>query len=615
MIKNIINSILSLSRFSKIKIIIFSDIAIAFAINSYFLYFKTYSPLIVNLNDAIIRETLIINSLLSTLIVLIFYYLGSYSNQLKYLSNKAILEIAYVFIILTSMFYAISTFFSLDTYFTYSFLVIFFLGIVISRLLAQSIVYKRAVLLKNILIYGAGSSGNKLYKSLNVHNPEYSVVGFIDDDQNRIGEKIDSINIFSSKKIKELKKKFNCYGIFIALPSINSERKKEILMQLIDEDLVIKIVPSIKSIVEKKSNFSDMKNIRIEDIIGRQTVNPINKLLEKNINNKTILITGAGGSIGSELTNQVLNLNPKKVVAVDMSEISLFNLKNSLIDKIDKVDIHLGSVSDEVFIKQIIKDYSFDIVFHAAAYKHVSMVEENILYAVMNNIYSTFLISKLCVDHNIDKFVLVSTDKAVRPSNYMGKSKLIAEMIVNKMNNFGKTQFNTVRFGNVLNSSGSVLSIFENQIKLGKPITVTDKKVTRYFMSIPEAAQLIIQSSAIKNNHNTFILEMGESYNIYELAKKIIRINGFKVKEGNGEGIEIKITSLQPGEKLYEELAIKEEDLKDTIHPKIYSTKEEYEKFNIFEWIQSLKKLYNKNDRKEFKALINSLISSHERLN
>jgi FlaA1/EpsC-like NDP-sugar epimerase len=188
-------------------------------------------------------------------------------------------------------------------------------------------------------------------------------------------------------------------------------------------------------------------------------------------------------------------------------------------------------------------------------------------------------------------------------------------MIVNKMHNFGKTQFNTVRFGNVLNSSGSVLSIFENQIKLGKPITVTDKKVTRYFMSIPEAAQLIIQSSAIKNSHNTFILKMGKPYNIYELAKKIIHINGFKVKKGNGEGIEIKITSLQPGEKLYEELAIKKEDLKGTIHPKIYSTKEEYKEFNIFEWIQSLKKLYNKNDRKEFKALVNSLISDHERLN
>ena len=602
---SVINYILSLSRASKSKIILVNDFLIAF----------TISCAIAEVSSLPLTSFLIVHLSFSFIIILIFYFLNIYSNQLKYLSNKALLEIFYVFISLFSFVFLLTQLSNFQLPHIYNFLSIYFFFIIVSRLLAQSLFYKSVVRLKNVIIYGAGASGNKLYKSLTVTNPEYNVVAFIDDDEMKQSERIDSIKIFHPNKINDLKEKFNCYGVFIALPSIDSERKKTILLDLIDKDLVIKIVPSVKSIVEKNSNFSDIKNIKIEDVIGRESVSPIKELLEKNIKDKVVLITGAGGSIGSELLNQVSKLSPSKVIAIDMSEINLFNLKNSLKDH-SKTKFILANLTDIDLIKSIVENYKPYIIFHAAAYKHVTLVEENVLSAVMNNIKSTYFISKLAKENKAEHFVLVSTDKAVRPSNYMGKSKLITEIIVNKVFNDAITNLSIVRFGNVLNSSGSVLQIFEKQVKRGGPLTVTGKDVTRFFMSIPEAAQLIIQSSAIESNNNTFILEMGDSYNIYDLAKKIIKINGFSFKENEeGSGISIKITGLQPGEKVHEELALNSANLKPTIHPKINSTKEIQIDFDISEWFNRLIEFYTKNDLQEYKKLIDELIKLHQKKN
>ena len=600
-----INYILSLSRASKSKIILVNDFLIAFMI----------SCAIAGVSSLPLTVFLSVHLSFSFIIILIFYFLNIYTNQLKYLSNKALLEIFYVFITFFLLVFFLTELIDLHLTHIYNFLSIYFFIIIISRLLAQSLFYKNVVSLKNVIIYGAGASGNKLYKSLTVTNPEYNVVAFLDDDEIKQSEQIDSIKIFHPNKIEDLKEKFKCYGVFIALPSISSERKKTILLDLIDKDLVIKIVPSVKSIVEKNSNFEDIKNIKIEDVIGRESVSPIKELLEKNIKDKVVLITGAGGSIGSELLNQVSKLNPSKIIAIDMSEINLFNLKNSLKNH-SKTKFILANLTDLDFIKSIVEDYKPYIVFHAAAYKHVTLVEENILSAVMNNIKSTYFLSKLAKKNNVEHFVLVSTDKAVRPTNYMGKSKLITEIIVNKVFNNAITNLSIVRFGNVLNSSGSVLQIFEKQVKSGGPLTVTGKDVTRFFMSIPEAAQLIIQSSAIDSNDNTFILEMGDSYNIYDLAKKIIKINGFSFKENEeGTGMSIKITGLQPGEKVHEELALNSANLKPTIHPKINSTKEIQIDFDISEWLNRLIKLYIKNERQEYKKMIDDLIKHHQEKN
>ena len=601
-LKKILEFFVAQSRNKKIIIVAFNDLilgVISFSFVNYFLSFD---------------ELFFWGIITISIIPLSFYVSGIYSNKLKFLSNRGLLHITNIFLIFFIVLYFSQFIFDNQSLSFYLYLLFYLLAVIISRLLAQSFFYKNALQLKNILIYGGGVSGNKLYNSLKSGSPDYNVVGFIDDDVSKSKERIDSIKVYTPDKIPHLAKKFDCYGVFIAMPSIDSNRKKEILMQLLDQNLVIKIVPSVKSLVEKSSNFSDIRNINIEDLINRSTVNPIDNLLKENIANKKILVTGGGGSIGSELVNQILKLDPDQLVVIDMSELNIFNLRKKIKD-FKKVDIFLGSLLDKNFLNRIFQKYNFDTIFHAAAYKHVSIVEDNMLYGIMNNVYSTFLISDFSVKQDVKNFVLVSTDKAVKPSNYMGKSKLISEMIVNYFSKSSKTKFSIVRFGNVLNSSGSVLSIFDEQIKNGGPLTVTDKKVSRYFMSIPEAAQLIIQSSAIGDECRTFILEMGESYNIYELAKKIIRINGFALKTNNNNGIEIKIIGLKDGEKLYEELTFNDNLLEDTNHPKIYATKEIYSDFDLLSWIKELEIFYQKSDLESFKNKIDNLAISHNKIN
>jgi len=590
------------SRQSKIKILILNDIILAlfafFSIN----YFLPFGSLIY------------LACSISIIIILSYYFLDIYSNKLKFLSNKWLFQIVNIFLFFILLAYLFSLIYAIQITPLYYYLFLYLLLVIFSRLVAQSLVYKNAIELKNILIYGGGVSGNKLYNSLKSNSPEYNVVGFIDDDPNKQKERIDSVKIYSPNQISKLAKQFNCYGIFIAMPSINSENRKKILMNLLDEDLVIKIVPSVKSLVEKTSNFSDMRAINIEDLVNRSPVSPIERMLKENVENKTILVTGGGGSIGSELVNQALSLNPKKVVILEMNELNIHNLMLE-IENTDKLVVVLGSLLDKPLLDRIFQAHNFDIVFHAAAYKHVSIVEDNMFYGVMNNVYSTFFIGDFSIKYNVKNFVLVSTDKAVKPSNYMGKSKLISEMIINQLSKISKTKFNIVRFGNVLNSSGSVLSIFDQQIQKGGPLTVTDKNVTRYFMSIPEAAQLIIQSSTIADECRTFILEMGESYNIYDLAKRIIKINGFQLKTKDTDGVEIDIVGLKEGEKLHEELTFNEKDLEETEHSKIYATKEKYFQFDVFEWMKKLNELYEDNDLEGFKDNIDILVNNHERIN
>lgn len=599
--KKILDFFKERTRKSKIIILILNDIFLAFFA---MIPFKFFYP-----TEQLISFHLII----TIIIILCFYHLDIYSNKLKFLSNKGLMQIVYIFVIINILLYCLGYFISVKLA-GYYFLVLYLILILFSRLIVQSIFYKSAIELKNILIYGAGESGHKLYNSLKSKSAEYNVVGFIDDDTSKHNERIDSVRIYSPKDISTISKKFECYGIFIAIPSVDSKIKKDILINLLEEDLVIKIVPSVKSLVEKTSNFADMRSINIEDLIDRSSVNPIEKMLKKNIEDRVVLVTGGGGSIGSELVKQILTLNPKKVVVLELNELNIHNLIQSIgISK--KLETILGSVLDKSLLDRIFNTYQFDIVFHAAAYKHVSIVEDNMLYGVKNNVLSTFIVGEFSIKYNVQNFVLVSTDKAVKPSNYMGKSKLASEMIVNQLSKNTQTKFSIVRFGNVLNSSGSVLSIFDTQLKKGGPLTVTDKKVTRYFMSIPEAAQLIIQSSTISNECRTYILEMGESYNIYELAKRLIKINGFQLKSKNKNGIEIIITGLKHGEKLHEELTFIKKDLEQTEHPKIYATSEKYFEFDVSSWISELNSLYSDNDIEGFKNILNDLVSQHQLLN
>jgi len=599
--KKLIDFFTIIPRFLKVIILITNDIALS--IVSFFI-----------INQNIYFSEIIYFAFTITLITIIsFYFLGIYFSKLKFLSNQSILQVVKVFSTFF-LFLLVYNFFSNISEFNFYYLLIYFFLILFSRLAAQSIFYKRKSDIKNILIYGAGESGNKLYSSLKSNNSEYNVVGFIDDDKLKQNEIIDSVKVYPPEKVPFLKNKFDCYGVFIAMPSIEPETKKNILINLLDQNIVVKIVPSVKSLVEKTSNFSDMRNISIEDLIDRSIVNPIESILKKNIDKKTILVTGGGGSIGFELVNQILLLNPKKVVVIEQNELNVHNLLRGVHESKNLVTI-LGSLLDESLLLRIFREYQFDIIFHAAAYKHVSIVEDNILSASMNNIISTFMICEFATKNNVKNLTLVSTDKAVRPTNYMGKSKLISEMIVHQFSLKSSTQFSIVRFGNVLNSSGSVLSIFDKQLKNGGPITVTDKTATRYFMSIPEAAQLILQSVGLKSKYKTFILEMGKPYNIYELAKRLIKINGFELKNDINEGIEIQITGLKEGEKLHEELTYYKQSIEKTDHPKIYATNEKYYEFDIYLWIEKMRKLYKQNDFESFKRSIDELINYHESLN
>jgi len=599
--KKLIDVFTRIPRFLKVIILIMNDTMLS--IISFFV-----------INQNIYFSELAYFAIIVTLITIIsFYHLGIYVSKLKFLSNQSMLQVIKVFSTFF-FFLLLYNFFNYNLEYNFYYLLLYFFLILFSRLSAQSIFYKKRNDIKNILIYGAGESGNKLYGSLKSSSSEYNVVGFIDDDKFKQNEIIDSLKVYPREKIPFLLNKFNCYGVFIAMPSIDSETKKNILMNLLDEDIVVKIVPSVKSLVEKTSNFSDMRNISIEDLIDRSIVNPIESILKKNIGNKTILVTGGGGSIGFELVNQILFLNPKKVVVIEQNELNVHNLLQNVQDSDNLVTI-LGSLLDKSLLLRVFNDYKFDIILHAAAYKHVSIVEDNILSGSINNIMSTFMISEFATKNNVKNLTLVSTDKAVRPTNYMGKSKLISEMIVHQFSLKSSTRFNIVRFGNVLNSSGSVLSIFDKQLKNGGPITVTDKAVTRYFMSIPEAAQLILQSIGLKNKFKTFILEMGKAYNIYELSKRLIKINGFELKNDINEGIEIQIIGLKEGEKLHEELSYDRQSVEKTDHPKIYATNEKYHEFDVYLWIEKMRKLYKQNDFESFKRSIDELVHHHESLN
>ncbi len=360
--------------------------------------------------------------------------------------------------------------------------------------------------------------------------------------------------------------------------------EKKIIEKLQKEHCEILTIPSFNDLVEGKAQINSLKRVSINDLLGREQINPLQDLLCKNIKNKNVLITGAGGSIGSELCRQIITQSPAHMILFELTEYCLYSIEKELqrinLERNLSISIVpiLGDIKDSDKINKIISKFNINTIYHAAAYKHVPLVEMNTAEGVNNNIFGTFSLAKAAINQKVDKFVLISTDKAVRPTNTMGATKRFAELILQA---FAKenshTKFSMVRFGNVLGSSGSVVPLFEKQIKSGGPITLTHKDITRYFMTIPEAAQLVIQAGAMGNNGDVFVLDMGESVKIYDLARKMINLSGLTIKdETNPHGdIEIRITGLRPGEKLYEELLIGD-NISSTNHPRIMTANEAF---------------------------------------
>ena len=420
----------------------------------------------------------------------------------------------------------------------------------------------------NILIYGSGKMGMVTKRTLERDkNSSYNIIGFIDDDQKKEGLLIEGKTIINTYNLQKKLKKVKINAVIIAIkdPEINNKRK---LIELcLKENINVKIVPSLDDWYEGNFSSKQLKNIKIEDLLGRKPIRLLNSSLKKEFQDKIILVTGAAGSIGSEIVRQVLKYKSTKVILLDQSESGIYDLSNELLSKNKKYnfEIVIGDVSRKERMENLFKNFKPNIVFHAAAYKHVPLMEVNPSEAVRVNIEGTKILSDLSIKTNVEKFILISTDKAVNPTNVMGASKRISEMYCQSASKITNTKFITTRFGNVLGSNGSVIPLFQKQLENGGPITVTHENVTRYFMTIPEACRLVLEAGHMGEGGEIYVFDMGERVKIIDLAKKMIQLAGLEV----GKDIGIKITGLRPGEKMYEELLGKNENTIGTHHPKI----------------------------------------------
>lgn len=432
---------------------------------------------------------------------------------------------------------------------------------------------------KRVLVYGAGDAGVQLVSALS-HSSEYNPVGFVDDLKELQGNQITGLNVYSIDAIEGVISKLRVDEVLIAMPSASRTKRLDIINILESYPVLVRMLPGVAELAEGKVSIGDLREVSIKDLLGRELVEANKDLLGKNITNKVVVVTGSGGSIGSELCRQIVLLKPKALILYEMSELALYSIDKELSNiGMHSLDIYpiLGSVNNKTRLSNVFKRFGVDTIYHAAAYKHVPMVEFNNAEGVDNNIFGTLNCAQAAIDTGVKTFVLISTDKAVRPTNTMGATKRSAELVLQALSaKQSDTKFTMVRFGNVLGSSGSVIPLFKQQIKVGGPVTVTDVNMVRYFMTIPEAVELVIQAGAMGLGGDVFVLDMGKPVRIDDLAKKMIRLSGLEVKdESNPDGdIEIKYTGLRPGEKLYEELLIGD-NVSETDNPLIMRAQEE----------------------------------------
>lgn len=573
-----LNTILSLPR--SIKRVISIIIDILFIVGSYFLALGIR----LNFHEEVIKtDNWYIVLCVSVISILAFIRLGLYRAVLRFITIK-FTQVAIVGTALSTAALLLVTFalqFSLPRTVLFLYFVFLSIFVICTRFLWRAMLSYDRHDKTRVIIYGAGSSGRQLLTALNQAS-NYLVVGFVDDNKNLHRTVMHGITVYNPKSLDKLIESRNVKKILLAMPSASQTQRKKIINRISKYKCEILTVPGMEDIVSGKAHLTSLNQISISDLLGRDIVKPIDALLNQDIKNKVVMVTGAGGSIGSELCRQIVKQQPKKLVLFELSEFSLYQIHQELLqnenvrtDKIELVPL-LGSVQRKHRLDIIMRSFQVETVYHAAAYKHVPLVEYNVVEGIRNNIFGTLSCAQAAIEAKVSTFVLISTDKAVRPTNIMGTTKRMAELVLQALaSKQNTTRFCMVRFGNVLGSSGSVVPLFNKQIREGGPITLTHRKITRFFMTIPEAASLVIQAGAMGKGGDVFVLDMGEPVKIYDLAVKMVNLSGLTVRnEKNPDGdIEIKVTGLRPGEKLYEELLIGE-NVHGTTHPRIMTATE-----------------------------------------
>ncbi|PTP73731.1 nucleoside-diphosphate sugar epimerase/dehydratase [Vibrio splendidus] len=526
-------------------------------------------------------------TLLLTISVTIYSFtkLGMYRAVLRYMMFPAVgniflaVFISSLTLIMSGFFF--HTFIPRSVPFIYAGLAILTLGgprIIIRSVYDQMIKRKKP----NVFIYGAGATGRELAYAL-IHGDEYNPVILLDDDPSKKGNILFGLKVHHPSEFEHLQSLYQPIKLLLAINNINKGKRLRLVEKLSSWPIAIQSVPSVEDIAAGKASATEIKDLDVADLLGRAPIAPNNELLTKNIHEKNVMVTGAGGSIGSELCRQIIAQKPKTLVLFELNEYNLYKIEQELnatkknLKSKTKIIAALGSVQRQNRLEKLMTSYEVETLYHAAAYKHVPLVEDNVVEGIRNNVFGTLSCAQAAIECSVKNFTLISTDKAVRPTNVMGASKRMAELVLQALADKGTdTIFTMVRFGNVLGSSGSVVPLFKKQIKAGGPVTVTHPDIIRYFMLIPEAAQLVIQAGAMGNNGQVFVLDMGEPVKILDLAKRMVHLMGMKENIGSSsdEGdVEIRFTGLRPGEKLYEELLIGE-NVEGTSHEKIMTAQE-----------------------------------------
>jgi FlaA1/EpsC-like NDP-sugar epimerase len=598
--RRFVNSLITLPRHAKRLISLGFDFSVSLICTFGFLAIVGRSTEIL-----ITNQSILIALILAALQIGALWVSGTYLTVARYLGLKSLATSSLYLLATNTFIFAVVSLYGIDStplalgtaqpalFFS------FFLGsrFLVALLFANynSVSELDSYKTKFAIIYGAGDAGRQLAMAL-LQSKEINVVGFVDDDKSLQGAIIQSIKVYPTQNIEALIKQKEISHVLLALPSASRSQKAQIIHNFSVMGVKVLTLPTLSELAEGKLTINDLKEVQIEDLLAREITRPNEILLNKNTRNQSVLVTGAGGSIGSELCRQILRRNPTKLILVEMSEVALYNIEIELSEFIVKTKSktvlisRLCNVKDATVIDHIISQEKPNTLYHAAAYKHVPLVEDNVCEGILNNVIGT----KNCIDsaikHKVNQFIFISTDKAVRPTNVMGASKRVSELILQAYAHDQKTtKISMVRFGNVLGSSGSVVPRFRQQIASGGPITLTHAEITRYFMTIPEATQLVMQAGAMGGAGEVFLLDMGEPVKIIELAQRMIELSGLKIKDANNQGdIEIKITGLRPGEKLYEELLIGDQPI-PTDHPEIYMGLEKFiHKDELFQQLDTL---------------------------